>query len=164
MDVIVESDKIDQLVAAAQFRRGTAGDHVARSKLTLVISLRHCDILWRRLFCDEVDHRIDMTNADARIDRTHRLDRSNAGADELTLHLVASPMREREKESRLTSGKGKEGDLVDWTDERLLKIFGEQSGRSFSEGDKAFDKFRTQNVESVGPAVVPEIPNYLHIG
>jgi len=86
----------------------------------------------------------------------------DASADELALHVVAAMFRERIEDTGFATGPGEERDFVDWTNEGCFRVVAEAGGCLAREPCEAGNECRREDVEVVGPPVVPEVPDDMH--
>ena len=83
---------------------GAAEDHVPRSELAEPIPFGPFDVTLFVAARQDVDHRIDLKDPHSGIHFADRVNRFDAGANELSLHLVAAVLRERIENTALAAG------------------------------------------------------------
>jgi hypothetical protein len=162
VDVIIQPNQVDEIFLPAQLRRLATENHVARFVLAEVMKA-HLGRQFRALRLD-IDQRIDVAEPDARIHFAQGTDRRHARPHQLPLHFISPAVGEGVEESRFTSGEGEEGDLIYRTNERRLCVFAQKLSRAAGERGETPDEFSTENVESIRPSVMPEIPDHFGPG
>src|SRR3954452_7817946 len=127
--VVVDAQDVEVLGPAAQLRLLAAGQHVPGLELRLVVAAAH-----------DVDQRVDLDEAGARVDAADRLDRGDRGADELPLQLAAAAAAQG-VEPPPVAGPGPVGDLVDGRVERhRVGLLTDDARRRGREGGEAVDE------------------------